>query len=211
MKWIIWILFISQIQSAYSYVDLSLSYTYSNRRIDGIETDTVTEEDAGEAVTTSTGISATWAWYIWEYTALEFNYSSSNETLTDTRQATDSSGLTIKQIESVVKTEVSGVGLRQSFASRKARIIPSLSLGYAQLTTEGTTTYTLQDGTDPEEEITIENDKEVSNSGYVAFQIRFRLTELMGLTLAARSVMPDFDTELAENNLTYSAGFSWVF
>ena len=210
MKLIITLLFLT-ISNLYAYVDLSLSYTFTQRKIQGVETDTVTQEEAGQAITTSSGVSATWAWFIWEYTALEFNYSSSNERLLDDRTATDSTGLTIKQIDSLVKTEVSGVGLRQSFASRKSRIIPSLSIGYAQLTTEGTTTYTLQDGTDPEEKITIENDKETSNSGYVSFQLRFRLTKLMGLTLSARSVMPDFDTEQAENNLTYSAGFSWVF
>lgn len=209
MKWLLLsILFISF--SAQAYVDLNLSYTFTSRKVDGVE-DPTSDEDPGQAITTTSGVSATWAWFIWEYTALEFNYSKSEERLVDDREATDSTGLTIKKIDSIVTTEVSGVGLRQSFASRKARIIPSLSIGYAQLTTQGTTTYTLQDGTDPEQEATIENDKETFNSGYVALGIRFRLTQLMGLTLSARAVMPDFDTEKAEDNLTYSAGFSWVF
>ena len=209
MKWLIICLF--SLSNLYAYVDLSINYTFTKRKIDGVESTTDPDLDPGQAVTTTTGISATWAWYIWEYTALEFNYSKSDERLEDDRQATDSSGLKIKSIESLVKTEVSGVGLRQSFASRKARIIPSLSVGYAQLTTEGTTTYTIQDGTDPEEDVTIENDKETFNSGYVSLGLRFRLTKLMGLSLTARAVMPDFDTDQAENNLTYSTGFSWVF
>lgn len=196
--------------SAKAYVDLNISYSFTKRKIEGIE-DELSNEDPGEAVTTTSGVSVTWAWYIWEYTALELNYSSSDERLTDNREtATSDSTITIKEIDSLVRTQVSGVGIRQSFASRKARIVPSLSIGYAQLTTSGETTYVL-DNSGAEERLTIEKDKEVNNSGYVTFQLRFRLTQLMGLTLAAKSVMPDFDTEQAENNLIYSAGFSWAF
>jgi hypothetical protein len=206
----IFFLFIFISFSAEAYVDLNLSYSFTKRKIEGIEND-LSDEDPGEAVTTTSGVSINWAWYVWEYTALELNYSTSDERLQDNRETTtDDTTITIKQIDSLVKTQVSGVGIRQSFASRKARIIPSLSIGYAQLTTSGTTTYLL-DNNGTEEELTIEQDKEVNNSGYVTFQIRFRLTQLMGLTLAAKSVMPDFDTDQAENNLTYSAGFSWVF
>jgi len=198
------------ISSAHAYVDLSVSYSFTKRKIEGAQDD-LSEDDPGEAVTTTSGISANWAWYIWEYTALEFNYSSSDERLTDNRETqTDDSTISIKEIDSLVKTQVSGVGIRQSFASRKATFIPSLSIGYAQLTTSGTTTYTL-DNNGTEETLTLERDKEVFNSGYVTLQLRLRLTKLMGITLAAKSVMPDFDTTQAENNLTYSAGFSWVF
>jgi hypothetical protein len=196
--------------NAFSYVDLNISYSFTKRKIEGIE-DELSTQDPGEAVTTTSGVSVNWAWYIWEYTALELNYSTSDERLQDNRETTtDDSSITIKEIDSIVRTQVSGVGIRQAFASRKARIIPSLSIGYAQLTTSGTTTYTL-DSSGTEEDLTIEQDREVMNSGYVTFQLRFRLTQLMGLTLAAKSVMPDFDTDQAENNLTYSAGFSWVF
>ena len=192
-----------------AYVDLSLNYTLAKFRVDGVETDA--NPEPGNATTTSEGYQINWAWFIWEYTALELNYSSTTRELVDTRQAIDSSsGFIITQVNNVTVQEVSGAGIRQAFASRKAKIIPSLAIGYARYTTSGTSTYTIDDnGT--EREIEIEEDKEVVSSSYVALSVRFRFTDLMGLTLGARAVAPDFDTEEAQNNLTYTAGFSWLF
>lgn len=195
--------------NAQAYVDLSLSYTHSVRKVEGVETDA--NPEPGSAQTISNGYTLNWAWYIWEYTALELNYASTTEQLIDDREAVSSDGsLTIKKIDSTVITQVNGVGIRQAFASRKATIIPSIAIGYAQYTTSGATKYTVDDnGT--EEEIEVEKDKEVFSSSYAAFSLRFRFTELMGLTLGAKTIMPDFDTDQASNNVTYSAGFSWVF
>lgn len=198
--------------SAFSYVDLNLSYTLSMRKVDGVETEL--NPEPGAAKTTTVGYIVNWAWFIWEYTALELNYSSTNQTLIDNREVSTTDGdgnpLIIKEQESVVITEVSGVGIRQAFASRKSRIIPTLAIGYAQYTTSGTTGYTLEfDGNDYS--IENEQDKEVFSSSYASFSLRFRVTQLMGLTLAAKAVMPDFDTSQAANNVTYSAGFSWMF
>lgn len=210
MKFLVLFLLISS--QAYSYVDFNLGYTYSIKKIDGIVTDTTSEP--GSAKATSTGYQVNWAWFMWEYTALELNYSATTQRLLDDRQVstTDANGdpLTIKEQDSTVVTEVSGVGIRQAFADRKASIIPSLAIGYAQYTTSGSTKYTLDiNGAI----INFENqqDKEVFSSSYVTFSLRFRITQLIGLTLAAKAVMPDFETTEASNNMTYSAGFSWVF
>lgn len=197
-------------EQALSYVDLGLNYNFTQRKIDGMEpTDAV--PDPGEAVTTTEGWSINWGWYIWAYTALELNYSQSKERLVDDRETgTDDDTLVIKEIDSLVKTQVMGVGIRQSFAKRKALLIPSLAIGYAKLTTSGETSYVLDDnGT--EHKLTLDRDTEVFNSSYVTLSLRIRFTELVGLSLAAKSVMPDFDTSKASDNLTYSAGFSWVF
>lgn len=198
--------------SSWSYVDLNLSYTYSVRRINGVETEANPEPGYAEAI--STGYILNWAWFMWEYTAIELNYSSTTQRLLDKREvsAVDGNGdpFTIKQQDSTVVTEVSGVGIRQAFASRKSRIIPSLAIGYAKYTTYGTTKYTF-DFNGTEGDIESEKDKEVSSSSYAAFSLRFRITQLMGLTLAAKTVMPDFDTSQASDNMTYSAGFSWMF
>jgi hypothetical protein len=210
MKYLLSLLILCSLStSALAYVDLSLNYTFSKSRVAADETDE--EPDPGAAVTTTQGYSAVWAWYIWEYTALEFNYSETTRHLLDDREAaTDDDTLTIKKIDSTMMTEVAGVGIRQSFANRKARIIPSISLGYAKYTTSGVSKYLLDDnGT--EEEIEIEKDKEVLSSSYAAVSIRFRFTQFMGLTLGAKTVMPDFETDKAADNMTYSAGLSWVF
>ncbi len=196
-------------QSAYAYVDLNLSYTFSMRQVDGIETDA--NPDPGSAKTTSSGYVLNWAWFVWEYTALELNYSQTTQKMVDDRElATDDDSIIIKQRDSTVITQVSGVGIRQAFASRKSRIIPSLAIGYAKYTTSGTSKITL-DNAGTEVELEDEQDTQESSSSYATFSIRFRFTQLMGLTLAAKTVMPDFDTSEAGNNVTYSAGLSWVF
>lgn len=209
LKKTLFLILVLNATTVFSYVDLNLSYTLSKRRIEG--TDDSVNTDTGSAETTSSGYTVNWAWYIWEYTALELNYAQSEERLKDDRGAVSSDGLTtILNVDSKVTTEIAGVGLRQSFANRKAAIVPSLSVGYAQYTTSGTTEYVVEEaGT--EKNIEIEQDKKVFSSGYVAFSLRFKLTELMGLTVSAKTVMPDFNTSEAENNVTYAAGFSWIF
>lgn len=194
-------------QIALGYVDLNLGYSFSVRQVNGIETDV--NPDPGSAQTKSTGYTANWAWFIWEYTALEFNFSHTTERLVDDRQVTDGS-ITIEKVDSTVITQVQGVGIRQSFASRKARIIPSLSIGYAQFSTSGKSVYTLNNGTTTAD-LEIQQDQEVFSSSYASVSFRFRFTDLMGLTIMAKTVMPDFETEQAENNVTYSAGLSWIF
>ena len=205
----IFLLLVFCANSSFAYVDLSLNYSQSSRKL----AEVVTEdgEDAGSARTNSTNYSVVMAWYLWEYTAIELNYSQSTEKLTDDRVvASGTDGITIMSLESTVVTKTSGAGIRQAFASRKSAIIPSLAIGYAQYTTSGTSKYLLDvSGTEVDYEQA--QDAEVTASGYVTFTLRLRLTQLMGLTFAANSVMPDFDTDLAEDNVTYSAGLSWIF
>lgn len=195
--------------STLAYVDMSLNYTHSIRQVNGIETDS--NPEPGSAITTNSGYTLNWAWFIWEYTALELNYSSFNETLVDDRPIVDSvNNITRVKSTSTVLTEISGVGIRQAFASRKSAIIPTLSIGYAQFTTSSTS-KTLFNVSGTEIELEDEQEAEVFASSYASFSLRFRVTQLMGLTLAAKAVMPDFETEEAMNNVTYSAGFSWIF
>lgn len=196
--------------NAIAYVDLGISYAYTKRRVEGAQI-VGADEEPGEAITTTSRQGINWAWYIWDYTALELNYSESTERLVDNREtATDDNTVTIKEIDSTVISTVQGAGIRQSFASRKSRFIPSISIGYAKLTVSGTTKYIL-DVNGTEETITLERDKETFNSSYATVQLKIRITQLMGLTFAAKTVMPDFETSEADKNLTYSAGFSWVF
>jgi len=204
------LLTIFTVNLAHAYVDLGINYSYTKRRIVGSEI-VGSDEDPGEAITTSQGQGINWAWYMWEYTALELNYSQSTERLLDNRESkTADDSITIKEIDSTVTSTVQGAGIRQSFANRKATFIPSLSIGYAKLTVSGKTKYLL-DVSGTEQTITLERDKETFNSSYATFQLKVRITQFMGLTLAAKTVMPDFETSEADKNLTYTAGFSWVF
>jgi hypothetical protein len=212
MQKILVILLLATSYNSYSYVDLNLSYSYTKRKIEGIDPVTGdTDSDYGQAISTSSGYHVNWAWNIWEYTALEFNYSERNEHLVDDREVTDTdSGITIKEVDSLIKTTVQGIGIRQSFANRKSAIVPTISIGYAKLTTSGETKYTLNQ-LSVDYDITQIRDKEVYNSSYASFSLAFRITQLVRLTLMGKTVMPDFDTAQANNNLTYSAGLSWMF
>lgn len=194
---------------AYALVDLNVSYSYSQRKIDGPEP---LEGGKQTSATSNTqGWSINVAWYIWAYTALELNYSRSLERLQDDRFSSEAGEeVSIKEVDSSVITDVKGVGIRQAFAPRKSLIVPSLAIGYAQLVTSGISSYILDDN-GVEQRIELERDEEVFASGYISAQLRVRITELMGLTFSAKTVMPDFDTSKAENNLLYSAGFSWIF
>lgn len=192
---------------SFAYIDLNLGYSFSVRQVDGVETES--NPDPGSAQTRSTGYTANIAWYLWDYTAIELNFSHTTENLIDDREVTDGTFI-IRKVDSTVITQTQGIGIRQSFASRKSRIIPSLAIGYAQYTTSGNSIYTISDGT-TDVDLETQQDQEVFSSSYAQFSLRFRLTELMGFTVSAKTVMPDFDTDLAENNVTYSAGLSWIF
>lgn len=189
----------------FSYVDLGVNYSYNQQIIDA------DKNLSGEAVSVTKTISAYWSWYIWEYTALEFSYSRSDNNMTDNRPIQDdSASFVIKEVENKVTTEVQGIGLRQSFANRKARFIPSLGLGYARVVERGITHYTVNTG-GADQRLTQENEEEVYSSSYMTVSFRIRLTELMGITVGAKTVVPEFDLSDAEKNLTYNAGFSWIF
>ena len=209
-KFIFLLLFIMSFD-AFSYVDLNLSYSFSRRRIEGVDNNGDTDPSLGEAIVESKGYRVNWAWYIWDYTAIEFNYADRAERLLDDREVVDSeSGITIKEVDSITRSLVYGVGIRQSFASRKAAIIPSISIGFAKLVTSGKTEYTFeQSGT--EYVSTNKREKVESNSSYATVELAFRLTQLARITFGAKSVMENFEIEDADKNVTYSAGLSWMF
>lgn len=195
--------------NAYAYVDLNLSYSYSKRVIDEVDS-TQSQQDLGQAISLTSGASVNWAWYIWEYTALELNYSETTTNVIDNREIAVDENITILEVDSISETVVSGAGLRQSFANRNAAIVPSFAIGFAKMVTSGTTTYKVN-SSGTISDVSIEQDTQEYNSGYVTLQLRFQITQLMGITLAAKSVVQDYDTSKLENNVTYSAGFSWIF
>lgn len=199
---------------AHALIDLSVNYSY-NRSVFR-EEETELNPTPENAISTTQGWSVVLAWYLWEYTALEVNYSESTYRLEDRRDAISSDGITIRSVDSIVLSRSTGAGIRQAFASRKSWIIPMISIGFAKLTTSGSTTYNIEytdatTGQVTEDEITIEEDTQVQNSGYATFPLRFRFSRSMGVTLAVKTIVPEFEWDRAEDNMTYQAGLSWVF
>lgn len=178
-----------------AFVDFSANYWYSEQLF-GVE-------DENKIISQTIGVN--WAWYLWATTAIELNYSQNiieDDYNTDFTDGTD----TINRIYKKTTTKVYGIGIRQALAGRKSRIIPSIYIGTATQKSLEEQTIVLNDTATPL------NPKEIEqSSGQVSFALRIRLTELMGLRFSARSVFPDFDTSKIRNNVTYSAGLSWVF
>jgi hypothetical protein len=205
------LLLLSLSSTAYAYVDLQVGFSYSTRRVEALNASGEIDKDGGEALATNRGFNINWAWYLWEYTALEFNYAESEQQVVDDRVATSSDGTTIfNNINSLIKTKTEGVGIRQTFASRKARFIPSLSIGYARYTTSGQTKYQFtRSGVD--DEVTIDRAGEVVNSSYATVSLAIRITKRMRLTVSANSIVPGVEIDQADKNITYSGGLSWIF
>lgn len=190
--------------SSYAYVDLSLQYSAS-------KTESIQDPNIeGEIISENQTLSVGWAWYIWEYTALELNYSKSKYTQTNTRRQQVDPTFILTKLVSVTETEVKGAGLRFSLAKRNSFILPTFSVGYALLTTSGQTQYDYElsnvpgsnEYDDPEQE---------SSSSYISAGLKFNITKLMGLQFNAKTVMEDFKLSEADKNITYLAGLSWVF
>ena len=195
----------------YAYVDLQLGFSFSTRRVEALDASGEVDPDGGEARSSTKGFNINWAWYLWEYTALELNYAESEERIQDDRKASTSDGLTVfNSIDSTIKTVTQGVGIRQTFAPRNARFIPSLSIGYARYITSGFTNYKFtSSGVD--NEASLEREEEVTNSSYATASLAIRVTKRMRLTLSARSIVPGVEVDKADKNVTYSGGLSWVF
>jgi hypothetical protein len=190
--------------SALSYVDLSLQYSASKR-------ESILDPNIDGGITSETQtFSVGWAWYIWEYTALELNYSKSKYTQTNTREQVIEPTVTITKTVSITETEVKGAGLRFSLAKRKSFLIPTIAVGYALLTTNGNNITNFEVSGTPGE-YPDELDEQESSSSYISAGLKVNITKLVGLQLNAKSVMEDFKLAEADKNITYLAGFSWVF
>jgi hypothetical protein len=203
--------FFNCISTAHAYVDLQVGFSFSTRRVEALDAGGDIDKDGGEALATNRGFNVNWAWYLWEYTALEFNYSESEQRVEDDRVASSSDGSTVfNNIDSLIKTKTEGIGIRQTFATRKSRFIPSLAIGYARYTTTGQTKYNFtRAGVD--DEITIDREGEVVNSSYATVSLAIRIIKRMRLTLSARSIVPGVEIDQADKNITYSGGLSWIF
>lgn len=196
LKNLILILLLSYTHFSYAgFVDFSANYWYSEQ-LSGVE-------DENKIISQTIGVN--WAWYIWSTTAIELNYSQNiyeDDFNTDLTDGAD----TINRIYKRTTTRVYGIGIRQALAGRKATVIPSIFIGTATQKILEQQTYVINNSVSK-----LEPDEIEQNSGQISVALRIRITELMGLRFSARSVFPDFDTSKIRNNVTYSAGLSWVF
>ena len=158
---------------------------------------------------------ASWAVYLWNLTAVEFNYYQSKETTIindDTRIQDGTIDITRTSAQSIYETYVYGVGIRQAFAKRGARLIPSLSIGYARTFNKsyGDSTYVDNSGGGS---FTIYESvsKTRSDNAFAGIALKLSLTQTFSIKGSVKTYFPADDLNKAKDNQKYTAGFSWFF
>ena len=155
-------------------------------------------------------LGASFAVYLFKLTALELNYNES-ETITNERNAVsidDTYRLTSQRNRVFVYSY--GIGLRQVLSSRKARIRPSLSMGYARQFVRDTTVATFENvNTKAQISSTEPTSKSRYDSVFGTFSLDFKLTNSLAIRGSVHTIFKAFEFNRAGDNIRYMAGFSW--
>tara|TARA_R110002072_G_scaffold64203_1_gene159045 strand:+ start:18858 stop:19478 length:621 start_codon:yes stop_codon:yes gene_type:complete len=187
-------------QSSHALVELSGDFGYRKQVYGSQKQNDITDRSYGASI----------AVYLFDYTAVEFNYNQ-NETINDEHSTYSIDG-TYDVVGSYnrVMNYSYGIGIRQAFASRKALIRPSISLGYARQFTRDTTSLTILNTTSGSSfEISDDPTKLRSDSVFGTFSLELRLTKRLALRGSVNTIFPAFQTDKARDNIKYMMGFSW--
>lgn len=150
------------------------------------------------------------ALYLFEKTAIELNYSQT-ETITEERTTLriDENFDLIGQTNKVLVYSY-GIGIRQAFASRKARFKPSISLGYARQFIRDTTEASFRNNTTGSVfSVSDAVSKLRDDSVFGSFALEMRITRRISLRGSVRTTFKAFDFDRAQDNVRYMFGFSW--
>lgn len=162
--------------------------------------------------TVTRSYSASLSTYIFDYTAIDLSASRTNDITSENEVFTVATGLDVVGQQNRVNSNVYGVGLKQMFAPRSARLIPGISLGYAKqfvnydsdLTIKNTSTNAL----------TVINGgtkKQRTDSVFGTFSVQLRMTERLSLKGSVKTLFPAFEFDKARDNVKYAVGFAWIF
>lgn len=187
-------------QSSYALVEVSGDFGYRKQVYGSQRQNDITDRSYGTSI----------AVYLFDYTAIEFNYNQ-NETINDEHSTynIDSTYQVVGSYNRVMNYSY-GVGIRQALAPRKALIRPSISLGYArQFTRDTTSLQILNSVTGNSFEISDDPTKLRSDSVFGTFSLELRLTARLALRGSVNTIFPAFQTDKARDNIKYMMGFSW--
>ncbi len=150
--------------------------------------------------------------YVFDYTAIDLNASRSSDITTENERYNVTTAIDLIGQQNRVTTTVYGLGIKQTFAPRNARLIPGISMGYARqfvsyksdLTIENTTTLarTVVSGGETKQRI---------DSVFGTFSLQLRLTERLSLKGSVKTLFPAFKFDKVRDNVKYAFGFSWIF
>ncbi|PIK16568.1 autotransporter domain-containing protein [Halobacteriovorax sp. JY17] len=188
--------------NSYAMIELGMDFSY-DKDVFG------TNRDSKNTSRTWSGSIAT---YLWQYTALEINYmENSDKTVINETVTYDDLDISILGQQTNIETKSYGLGLRQSFASRKALIQPSISLGYARTFKRTQTNYTVRSDISGNSFTSVSPEiKQRQDSMFGTFSLKFRLTQRLSLRGSIQTYIRAFDWNSAKDDLRYTAGFTWL-
>lgn len=188
-------------QNIHALIELNGEYGLSTQKYGADRDNTIEATTIGGSV----------ALYLFNYTAIELNYSQT-ETVTTENNEISIDGTTVDLIgtENNVLVYNYGVGIRQQFADRKARLRPSISLGYARQFMRDSTTAKFRENTSGTLfTITDAVTKLRDDSVFGSFNLELRLTQTIFLRGSVKTIFKAFDFDKAQDNVRYTVGFSW--
>ncbi len=189
--------------SSYAVFEVGGNYGY-DRLIYGSDRENVNYERT---------YSAFIAKYLFNLTALEVNVSHS-QSVTEEEWDAKVEGTTYSatKMRNDITTNVWGIGIRQALANKKAFLVPMLSIGYARQISESSGYVVYTNSVDGNQIIANTSSvKRSTNSVFGTFSLKLRLTQYFSLTGSASTVFPAFEFDRMQDNVKYSAGFSWMF
>lgn len=150
--------------------------------------------------------------YIFDYTAIDINVSRTQDTTSENERYSVATGVDLIGQQNRVKSTVYGIGLKQMFAPRTARLIPGISLGYAKQFLDYDSDLTIEDtSTKAQSKIYRAATKQRIDSVFGTVSLQLRMTERLGLKASVKTLFPAFKLDKARDNIKYAFGFSWVF
>ncbi len=187
----------------WSFVELSGDFAYSKKVYGNQRENKMVERTYGGGM----------AFYFLSNTALEFNYSQTEQIQTENEVLPVTGyNYSITSMQNRVTTNVYGIGLKQAFAGRNSFLTPSLSLGYARQFIEDTTDVTFTENTNGSQIFSSSDPTKARyDSVFGTFTIKIKLTKLLSLNGSVNTLFRAFEWNDAKNNLKYRAGFSWMF
>lgn len=163
-----------------------------------------------ESQMTSLTYSGSLAFYFWKNVAFELNYSQTEDETSQVYDKDETQDVSITNLNNRIFTKVYGAGFRISMGSKRSRIVPMLSVGYAKQYVENNTTYELYDSVNTTTvNLTYYNPKQTIESVFGTFSLKFRLTKRFTLNASVKTVFKAFEFNQAKDYLKYLVGFSW--
>lgn len=187
--------------NSYALMEMGVDYGYE-RKVYGSNRENSTK---------ATTYSASWAVYFFTLTALEFSFSQT-ESITEEKNtiAIDDSTITITGFKTNVDSKMFGIGIKQALSSKKARLRPAISIGYARQTVEDKTFINYADSSDGSSgSIQDSESKARYDSVMASFSLQFFLSQRFSIKGSVRTIFPAFEFDQSADDLKYTVGLSW--